>query len=272
MGGRVIAPEIRPPVGYAFSRWDRALDNITESVVITAIYEECSWTVTFDLRGGTRTGGGELVQTVGNYGRAILPTVQPPTEATLTGFDEGWYVVVRNTTCGAKYSWQENLIDSNTSSNTTATLSITQAWAQCIHIDSPIYITRIKVKVTNPVAGLSALRVFINSVSGTVGSTAVPIPRFWSEMPTWVPAGGSPQIISIPVYSNAPVSGDIAILFSTWVDGSHLLIHMSDANPHPGNCAHNTDTECQVWVSDSGKDLAFWVYGSKGINLKGEIK
>ena len=62
-----------------------------------------TWTVTFDLAGGTRTGGGQLSQTVNNGANATLPTVTR-TGHTLTGWSGSHTNVTSNRTITAQ--WQ----------------------------------------------------------------------------------------------------------------------------------------------------------------------
>lgn len=62
-------------------------------------------TVTFDLAGGTRTGGGELTQTFTEppY-TATAPTLTPPSGKTHTGWDKALTGITASTTITATYS------------------------------------------------------------------------------------------------------------------------------------------------------------------------
>jgi hypothetical protein len=85
-GGGAVAPIVTHS-DYDFLGWDKDFDNITSDLTVTAQWGIRDYTVTFVLNGGTRTGGGELVQTVPKGGKAIAPTV------TRNGFAfEGWDV------------------------------------------------------------------------------------------------------------------------------------------------------------------------------------
>jgi uncharacterized repeat protein (TIGR02543 family) len=85
-GGTATAPTATR-TGYTFNGWDRAFDNITGNITVNALWTAVivNHTVTFNLGGGTRTGGGELTQTIAQGGSATAPT------ATRTGFTfNGW--------------------------------------------------------------------------------------------------------------------------------------------------------------------------------------
>ena len=73
-GGAAVAPIVTYE-GYTFEGWSRTFSNITEDITVTARWAVNDCTVTFYLNGGTRTGGGELVQTVKSGGAAVAPTV-----------------------------------------------------------------------------------------------------------------------------------------------------------------------------------------------------
>ena len=64
------------------------------------------YTVTFDLAGGTRTGGGELVQTVQPGGNAIPPTCTKP-GYTFAGWDGSYTNVTSNRTITALWEGDE---------------------------------------------------------------------------------------------------------------------------------------------------------------------
>uniref|UniRef100_UPI0028A98D54 beta strand repeat-containing protein n=1 Tax=Lacrimispora sp. TaxID=2719234 RepID=UPI0028A98D54 len=70
------------------------------------IYPEGStvYTVTFNLNGGTRTGGGELTQSVPSGGSAVAPNVTR-SNYTLTGWDKAFTNVTSNLTVTANWSY-----------------------------------------------------------------------------------------------------------------------------------------------------------------------
>jgi hypothetical protein len=78
-----------------------------QAVTATAIYElipSTSHTVIFNLNGGTRTGGSELIQSVPDGGSAIAPTVTRK-NYTFTGWDKAFTNVTQNMTISATWSY-----------------------------------------------------------------------------------------------------------------------------------------------------------------------
>ncbi|MHB8130968.1 MAG: InlB B-repeat-containing protein, partial [Mobilitalea sp.] len=105
-GNAAVEPKVTR-YGYTFLGWDDTFDNITKDMTIKAQWEADAifHTVTFDLFGGTHTGGGELIQEVKEGGEAIEPT------ATLEGYslvdwDMDFYDVLEDMTITA--DWKEN--------------------------------------------------------------------------------------------------------------------------------------------------------------------
>jgi RHS repeat-associated protein/uncharacterized repeat protein (TIGR02543 family) len=103
-GGSATAPIVSAPPGYNFSTWNKSLNAITSSRTITAQYSIKTYTVTFDLNGGTRTGGGALTQTVSYGGSATYPTFSNPTGKYLRGWSGSASNVTSNVTVTAIYS------------------------------------------------------------------------------------------------------------------------------------------------------------------------
>jgi hypothetical protein len=60
--------------------------------------QEVVYNVNFDLGDGTRTGGGALMQQVAAGGAAVVPTVQPPSGYSLTGWSTTDYLNVQRDT------------------------------------------------------------------------------------------------------------------------------------------------------------------------------
>ncbi len=71
-GDGAYAPNVTRE-GYTFAGWDVPYDTIKADLKVTAIWNP--YTVTFDPNGGTRTGGGELVQKVESGAAATAPIV-----------------------------------------------------------------------------------------------------------------------------------------------------------------------------------------------------
>ena len=81
--------------------------------VVNAVY-----TVTFELNGGTRTGGGELVQPIVDGGAAVAPTVTR-SGYTFTGWDSAFDNVTSNLTVKANWSYNGGGFSSGGGSTTT---------------------------------------------------------------------------------------------------------------------------------------------------------
>ncbi|MCL2223937.1 MAG: InlB B-repeat-containing protein [Defluviitaleaceae bacterium] len=107
--GEAEEPEFDYPHGYTFGGWasvpaDMYLDDITDTVTFTAIWNPMPWTVTFNPSGGAWYSGGDLTQTI-YHGSAVidLPVV------TRHGFNfAGWDVtpgvITDNTTFTAQWA------------------------------------------------------------------------------------------------------------------------------------------------------------------------
>lgn len=99
-----------PDVGYRFVDWDddRA-DNprtdtfVTADVTVEARFAVITHTVTFDLDGGTRTGGGELTQVVAHGQAATAPTLTPPEGQYFTGWNTPFANITAPATVTARY-------------------------------------------------------------------------------------------------------------------------------------------------------------------------
>jgi uncharacterized repeat protein (TIGR02543 family) len=52
-GSAATAPAEPTHTGYTFNRWDKAFDEVTGNLTVTAVYEINTYTITYDLDGGT---------------------------------------------------------------------------------------------------------------------------------------------------------------------------------------------------------------------------
>ncbi|WP_193909630.1 beta-propeller fold lactonase family protein [Cellvibrio polysaccharolyticus] len=103
-GEAAIAPVLNAPAGKTFSGWSGSFDNVTANLTITAQYTINTYTVTFNLDGGSRTGGGALAQTV-NYGEAATaPVLSAPAGKTFSGWSGSFDNVTANLTITAQYT------------------------------------------------------------------------------------------------------------------------------------------------------------------------
>lgn len=103
-GLAATAPLFTPPLGKTFSGWSTSFNAVTANLTVTAQYTINTYTVTFDLDGGSRTGGGVLVQTV-NYGEAATaPVLTAPAGKTFSGWSGSFDNVTANLTVTAQYT------------------------------------------------------------------------------------------------------------------------------------------------------------------------
>ncbi|WP_417658063.1 Ig-like domain-containing protein, partial [Pseudidiomarina aestuarii] len=89
--------------GYSFTGWDVTFTNVTGDITVTAEYEINTYTVTFNLNGGTRTGGGELTQTIEHGSGAIAPDFEVPEGKTFTGWSIEFSNISGDATIEAQY-------------------------------------------------------------------------------------------------------------------------------------------------------------------------
>ncbi|MCL2153365.1 MAG: InlB B-repeat-containing protein [Oscillospiraceae bacterium] len=101
-GGAATAP-IATRDGYTFVGWDKAFDNVTSDMTVTAQWSVNTYTVSFDLAGGARTGGGTLVQTVPQSGAATAP-IATRNGYTFVGWDKTFDNVTSDITVTAQWS------------------------------------------------------------------------------------------------------------------------------------------------------------------------
>lgn len=123
-GVAATAPANPTRTGYRFSQWDVAFDNVTADTTVTAQYTINTYSVTFDLDGGVRNGGGTLAQTVNYAQSAVAPTVTAPAGKTFIGWSGTFNNVTANITVTAQYSINSYTVifDLNGGSSTGATL------------------------------------------------------------------------------------------------------------------------------------------------------
>ncbi len=115
--GAEITLTATPDSGYRFKEWQVVNGGVSvvnnkftmpaANVVVKAMFEPIpavSYSVTFNLNGGTRTGGGELIQTIASGGSATAPTVTR-SNYTFTGWDKAFANVTQNLTVIATWSY-----------------------------------------------------------------------------------------------------------------------------------------------------------------------
>lgn len=103
IGGNATPPTCER-TGYKFTGWDKAYTNITSDTTITAQWERLKYTVTFNLDGGTRTGGGALSQTI-YYGKDATPPICSRTQCNFVGWEGTYTNVTSNRTITAIWDY-----------------------------------------------------------------------------------------------------------------------------------------------------------------------
>lgn len=102
-GGTAIPPTPYIPDGIRFVGWDKPLTNIQSDQVIKAIWaKEIDMKVTFEPNGGTRVGGGELVQWVPIGGDAVPPILELP-GSEFGGWDKPYTNIRQDTVITARW-------------------------------------------------------------------------------------------------------------------------------------------------------------------------
>lgn len=103
-GGAATAPTAPNRTGYGFTGWDLAFDNVTSDLTVVAQYSINTYTVTFDLDGGSHLGGGALTQTI-DYGlAATVPVFAVPVGTTFAGWSSSFDTVTADLTVTALYN------------------------------------------------------------------------------------------------------------------------------------------------------------------------
>jgi hypothetical protein len=98
-GGAATAPADPTRVGYTFTGWDVAFDNVTSDLVVTAQYTINTYTVTFVDWDGTVL----KTQTVAYGGAATAPANPTRVGYTFTGWDVAFNYITGNLTVTAQY-------------------------------------------------------------------------------------------------------------------------------------------------------------------------
>ena len=99
-GGSATAPADPTRVGYTFTGWDKAFNNVTSDLTVTAQYTINTYTVTFKDWDGTTL----KTQTVNYGGSATAPADPTRVGYTFTGWDKAFTNVTSNLTVTAQYT------------------------------------------------------------------------------------------------------------------------------------------------------------------------
>lgn len=99
-GGNAIPPTCTK-TGYTLSGWDGSYTNVTSDRTITAIWVVATFTVVFNLDGGTYAGGAPLEQVINYGGTAIAPNDPEKTGYVFNGWSGNYTYVTSNRTITA---------------------------------------------------------------------------------------------------------------------------------------------------------------------------
>ena len=100
-GGNATAPAAPAVTGYTFAGWDKSYSNVTEDLVVTAIYTINTYTVKFFDKDNNQIGA---TQTVNYGGNATAPTAPAVTGYTFAGWDKSYSNVTEDLIVTATYT------------------------------------------------------------------------------------------------------------------------------------------------------------------------
>ena len=103
-GENATPPDVTPKEGYSFDGWDLAFNDVTSNITVNAVYSPINYTVSFNLNGGTHTGGGNLNQLVFHGDAAETPIFEIPQGYAFRGWSESFDVVKQDLTVIAEFS------------------------------------------------------------------------------------------------------------------------------------------------------------------------
>jgi hypothetical protein len=119
-GSGATVPMSPTRTGYTFTSWDKAFDNVTGDLTVTAVYEIHTYTITFIDYNGT-----QLSQQTVNYGNgATAPTSPTRTGYTFVSWDKAFNNVTGNLTVTAQYEINTYTVTFSASANGTITATV----------------------------------------------------------------------------------------------------------------------------------------------------
>ncbi|WP_161944546.1 InlB B-repeat-containing protein, partial [Sedimentisphaera salicampi] len=103
-GSAADEPTVQPAEGYNFTGWDKAYENITADLTVTAQYEIKTYTVTFYIGTHGIIADGQPEQTVEYGNPAAEPVIEADQSWKFTGWDGDFSSVVSDLSIEAQYS------------------------------------------------------------------------------------------------------------------------------------------------------------------------
>lgn len=244
-GGNATPPTCKR-TGYDFDGWSGSYTNVTSNRTITAQWSRSYYTVTFDLDGGTRTGGGALSQSVVYGGNATPPTCSR-SGYTFAGWNGSYTNVTSNRTITAKWTGNTYTVTYNANGGTGAPASQTKTHGQNLTLSS-----------TKPTASWTLT---YNANGGSVSPTSKSLSRPFRTWNTRADGTGTNYAAGATYTGNAPLT-----LYAQYNNPTAGTL----PTPTRSNCTFNKWTTAQnsgstvtsyTTITRNTTIYAFWNYG-----------
>ena len=231
--------------GYDFDGWSGSYTNVTSNRTITAKWSRSYYTVTFDLDGGTRTGGGALSQSVVHGGNATPPTCSR-SGYTFAGWNGSYTNVTSNRTITAKWTANTYTVTYNANGGIGAPASQTKVYGQNLTLSS-----------TKPTAFWTLT---YNANGGSVSPTSKSISRPFRTWNTRADGTGTNYAAGATYTGNAPLT-----LYAQYDNATAGTL----PTPTRSNCTFNRWTTAQnsgstvtssTTITKNTTIYAFWNY------------
>lgn len=244
-GGNATPPTCKR-TGYDFDGWSGSYTNVTSNRTITAQWSRSYYTVTFDLDGGTRTGGGALSQSVVHGGSATPPTCSR-SGYTFAGWNGSYTNVTSDRTITARWTANTYTVTYNANGGTGAPASQTKVYGQNLTLSS-----------TKPTASWTLT---YNANGGSVSPTSKSLSRPFRTWNTRADGTGTNYAAGATYTGNAPLT-----LYAQYDNPTAGAL----PTPTRSNCTFNRWTTSQnsgstvtssTVITKNTIIYAFWNYG-----------
>lgn len=244
-GGNATPPTCER-TGYDFDGWSGSYTNVTSNRTITAQWSRSYYTVTFDLNGGTRTGGGALSQSV-VYGGSATPPTCSRTGYTFVRWDGSYTNVTSNRTITAVWKINTYTVTYNANGGSGAPGNQTKTYGQPLTLSS-----------TTPTA---LWTITYNANGGTVSPSSKTVIRTFRTWNTRADGTGTNYAAGATYTANADLT-----LYAQYNDPTAGTL----ATPSRTNCTFNRWTTSQnggstvsssTTITNNTTLYAFWNYG-----------